>query len=94
MARGALSKHNTRIAFVAQGLQGQAMGVVEAIDSAVDASEQRRMVDDRARFRMPAVTHRATVGHCACGYPWEISYSIWHFALLYGQRSHADTIMR
>ena len=44
---GAVAKHGLRVAPVAQSLQGQAVGVLEPVDRAIDTSEQRRLVCDR-----------------------------------------------
>ncbi len=95
MITGAIAQHDLRVAPVADWLQRQAMRVLEPVDRSLDASEQRRLDRDCPWPRAYSLlAHRATLRHAACGHPRDNSYSIRDLAILYGQHSQRDAIIR
>jgi hypothetical protein len=95
MIVGAVAQHGLRVATVAQWLQPQTVRVLKPVDRPLDAGEQRRLVRGSPCSRASSLlAHRATLRDLACGHPLDISYSIRNLAILYGQRSQPDAIMR
>ena len=76
MIIGAVAQHGLRVAPVAQWLQRQPVRVLEPVDRALDASEQRRLIRDCPCPRASSLrAHRATLRHGPVGIHW-ISHTV------------------